>query len=167
MLRRPTAEDAEPLYRAYTADAEVTRYLTWRPHGSVDETRGFLQKCEEMWASGRSFPFVITHPARSAEPFGMIHFSGRPYAVEFGYALAQHSWGNGYMAEALRTLTEWCLAQPAIWRVSAFCDVENTASARVMEKAGLQFEGKLRRYKVLPNVSPEPRDVLLYAKTRP
>ncbi len=35
-----------------------------------------------------------------------------------------------------------------------------------MEKAGMTFEGVLRRYSVHPNRSPEPRDVLLYAKVR-
>ena len=42
--------------------------------------------------------------------------------------------------------------EPAIWRVQAFCDVENRASARVLEKAGLTLEGTLRRYMVLPNL---------------
>jgi ribosomal-protein-alanine N-acetyltransferase len=50
--------------------------------------------------------------------------------------------------------------------VWAVCDVENVASARVLEKAGLLWEGTLRRYILHPNVSPEPRDAHLYARTR-
>jgi RimJ/RimL family protein N-acetyltransferase len=70
------------------------------------------------------------------------------------------------MTEAARALVSETLARPAIWRVWAVCDVDNTASARVLEKAGLEREGTLRRYIVHPAVSPEPRDVHLYARVR-
>ena len=41
-------------------------------------------------------------------------------------------------------IVDWALAQPGIWRIGDFVDVENVASARVMEKSGLQREGLLR-----------------------
>ncbi|MGH6943752.1 MAG: GNAT family N-acetyltransferase, partial [Geminicoccaceae bacterium] len=82
------------------------------------------------------------------------------------YVLARPFWGRGYMTEAVRALIRAALADPWIFRVWAFCDVENLASARVMEKAGMSFEGRLRRWTVHPNVGPEPRDVLCYAKVR-
>jgi RimJ/RimL family protein N-acetyltransferase len=44
--------------------------------------------------------------------------------------------------------------------------VENRASARVLEKAGLQLEGTLRRYLVLPSLGYAPRDMLCYATVR-
>ena len=49
------------------------------------------------------------------------------------------------MTEVVRAVTDWALAQPEVHRVWAVCDVENLASARVMEKAGMAREGKLRR----------------------
>jgi len=50
--------------------------------------------------------------------------------------------------------------------LTAVCDVENIASARVMEKAGLSREGVLRRWLVHPNLGPEPRDCYGYARVR-
>ena len=70
------------------------------------------------------------------------------------------------MTEALSALVDWSLDQPQIWQASAFCDMENLASARVMEKSGMAFEGILRRYCVHPNISSEPRDCRMYAKVR-
>ena len=52
------------------------------------------------------------------------------------------------------------------WRIGAVCDVENRASARVMEKAGLEREGILRRWIIHPNVGFEPRDCFSYAMVR-
>ena len=58
------------------------------------------------------------------------------------------------------------LNQPEIYRVWGWCHCENHSSVLVMEKAGMQREGLLRRYSVLPNIGPEPGDTFVYAKTR-
>ena len=70
------------------------------------------------------------------------------------------------MTEALRAVADWALAQPGIWRIGDVCDVDNRASARVMEKAGMSCEGRLRRWGIHPCISPEPRDCLSYARVR-
>ena len=165
-LRRPAVSDAQALFDAYATDAAVTRFLIWQAHESIDDTTTFLEGCDRQWDSDESYPYAIGMPPDAGEPFGMIHIRPGKHGADFGYALARSHWGKGYMAEALKALADWCLAQPAIFRVSAFCDVENLASARVMQKAGMQFEGLLRRYNVHPNVSAEPRDVLIFAKVK-
>jgi hypothetical protein len=63
-------------------------------------------------------------------------------------------------------VVNWALSQPPIFRIGAVCDVENIGSARVMEKAGLVREGLLRRWLMHPNISDEPRDCFIYARTR-
>ena len=70
------------------------------------------------------------------------------------------------MTESARAIIEWAFGQPSIYRVYATTDVENTASWRVMEKAGMQCEGILRRYVVQPNISDVPRDSYIYAIVR-
>ncbi len=44
-LRPPRPADAEAIFRAYATDPEVTRYLTWAPHRTVEETRQFVERC--------------------------------------------------------------------------------------------------------------------------
>jgi RimJ/RimL family protein N-acetyltransferase len=70
------------------------------------------------------------------------------------------------MTEVVRAVNDWALAQPEVHRVWAVCDVDNLASARVMEKAGMAREGKLRRWAVHPNLSTEPRDFWCYARVK-
>ena len=81
--------------------------------------------------------------------------------VSLGYVLKRSEWGKGYMTEAVRSVIEDSFKHPEIYRVWAVCDVENPASARVMEKVGMVREGRLARYIVHPNISDEPRDVFL------
>ena len=76
---------------------------------------------------------------------------------------ARAHWGKGYVPEATRAIIEWAFQQPSIFRVYATTDVDNVASQRVMEKAGMQCEGILRSYILHPNISDIPRDSYLYA----
>jgi len=55
------------------------------------------------------------------------------------------------------------LGQEEIHRVSALCDIENAASARVLERIGMQCEGILRKSIMHPNVSDTPRDCFCYS----
>ncbi len=67
------------------------------------------------------------------------------------------------MTEALGGIIDWWKGQPSLYRLWAVCDVENMGSARVMEKAGMQLEGRLRRAILHPASSPEPRDFYIYS----
>lgn len=57
-------------------------------------------------------------------------------------------------------------SNPQTARIEAVCDLENVASARVMEKIGMKREGVLRAYMTHPNVSTSPRDVYMYSLVR-
>ncbi len=165
ILRPPTLADAPAIYEAYAQDPEVTRYLIWRPHKSLAETEGFLRELLARRQTGADFTWVITR-REDARLIGMIKPHPADYRVGLGYVLARAYWGQGYMTEAVRAVMEWALAQPNVFRVWAVCDVDNLASARVMEKAGMEREGVLRRWALHPNVSNEPRDCFCYAKVR-
>ena len=51
VLRLPTRSDADAIFDGYARDPEVVRYLTWRPHGSIVETREFLDRLRRGWES--------------------------------------------------------------------------------------------------------------------
>lgn len=164
-LRRPMMTDAEEIFRQYARDPEVTKYLTWRPNREVEETRAFLRACLVAWEEGKSFQWAIVR--KEDDRFlGMIALRVDGHKLEMGYVLAKSHWGKGYMTEAVTALIDWALKQEEIYRVWAVCDVENRASARVLEKAGMKCEGILRRWTVHPTRSEEPRDSYCYSITR-
>jgi RimJ/RimL family protein N-acetyltransferase len=160
-LRPPRLSDAERIFTAYAQDPMVTRYLTWRPHQSIEDTRQFLRFCEEEWQTDSSFPWVILRK-QDGELLGMVHIFISGHKAELGYVLARPYWGRGIMTEAVQVVVDWALAHPQIYRVWAVCDVENVASARVMEKVGMEREGILRRWLKHPK-SESPRDCYCYS----
>ena len=166
VLRRPMSTDAPVIFDSYARDEEVTRYIVWRPHRSVDETQAFVARVMEAWATGTGHRSWVIERRTDGKLLGMIGGFHDAYGVKVGYVLARAYWGQGVMSEALAAVCETALADPRIFRVWAVCDTENRASARVMEKAGMRLEGTLRRYLIHPNRSHEPRDCLCYARVR-
>jgi [ribosomal protein S5]-alanine N-acetyltransferase len=164
--RAATIGDAEHVFSAYATDSAVAKYMTWTPHRDIAETVEFLERCERDWNEGSAFAWTLW--TRSTDELaGVIGLRIRDTKADVGYALARRWWRQGLMTEALSAVVVWALAQPEIYRVWATCDVENVASARLLEKIGMTREGVLRRWLVHPNISDEPRDALCYAVVRP
>ncbi len=85
------------------------------------------------------------------------------HTAELGYWLAEEFWGKGVMTEAVTALANYCFEKFSLNRIFAGAYANNPASARVLEKSGFVFEGRLRN-----NVLKDAQilDSLLYAKTK-
>ncbi|HEX8306835.1 MAG TPA: GNAT family N-acetyltransferase [Allosphingosinicella sp.] len=163
-LRPMLPDDAHAIFTGYAQDEEVTRYLTWRPHTSIDQTKAYVQACIAA-ETARAYMLVLKETGRGIGVFDLRKAGDAK--LEYGYVVARPFWGKGLMTEALVDVIDWALCQPAIWRIAAAADVDNIGSIRVMEKAGLQWEGVLRKWLIHPNIGPVPRDCVVFAKTRP
>src|SRR5688572_25318354 len=137
LVARPAvASDAQVVFDEYARDASVARFMTWRPHRHVGETSEFLQRCERVWADGSAFPWTLWLKG-SGEFAGLLELRVHGSKVDVGYALSRRWWRQGLMSEALTAVVQWAFTQPEIYRVWATCDVENVASARVLERVGM------------------------------
>lgn len=165
VLQPIAAADAGAIFAGYAQDEAVTRFLTWRPHRSRADADAYVAHCLATPPDvARTYVLTDRQDDTVIGAFDLRRQAG--HRLEFGYVLARPCWGRGLMTEVLTEIAGWALAQPAIFRIGAVCDVENVASARVMEKAGLVREGRLRRWLVHPNIGDEPRDCFAYARVR-
>ena len=162
LLRPPRLSDALAIFE-YASDPEVTRYMDWPTHTSLETAIEFINGSLLKLADGTELTWVLTLPS-DGRSIGVVSCRMHGHSVDFGYALNRHSWGQGYATEAARSVVEWLSTLAHVHRIWATCDVENTASARVLEKAGLTREGVLRCWSIKPNIGPRPRDALVYSK---
>ena len=85
----------------------------------------------------------------AGEAVGGIGFTLQPdvahRSAEIGYWLGEEFWGRGIATEALIAVTHYAFANYDICRLYAHVFEWNRASARVLEKAGYEFEGRLRK----------------------
>ena len=163
-LRRPRLSDASAIFE-YASGPEVARYADWPISPSLESVTERLRSREAEWNAGDEFHWVVTLPPDD-RAIGAIACTISGHTAEFGFVFARGFWRNGYATEAARAVVEWIFSVPSVWRLSATCDIDNGASARVLEKAGLTRERVLRRAIVRPNLPGEPRDALLYSKMR-
>ncbi len=124
-----------------------------------------MKKSIAGWDGETHFRYLLEICEGSALA-GMIELRMEPTKMSFGYTGAHAQWGKGYMTEAVLASIAWAFEQPNFYRVYATTDVENVPSRRVMEKAGMQCEGILRRDSIHPNICAEPRDCYIYSIIR-
>jgi [ribosomal protein S5]-alanine N-acetyltransferase len=164
LLRRPRATDAASVFSRFASDPEVTRFLGWPRHESIEATRAFLEFSDAEWTRWPAGPYLI----ESRDESRLIGSTGlgfeEPFRAATGYVLARDSWGRGYATEALRAIV--ALAPDlGVRRLYALCHPEHPVSQRVLEKCGFVREGLLRKHSLFPNLDPgEPGDALCYAR---
>ncbi len=147
ILRRFKPEDAEEMYRNWASDPEVTRFLTWPCHPSPEATKALLEEWAARYADGGVFNWAIEHRG-SRQVIGSIAVGKlieEISSAEIGYCLSRVFWGQGIMPEALMAVMRFLFEEAEVNRICACHDVNNPNSGRVMEKAGLEYEGTLRQ----------------------
>ena len=165
ILRPIGQDDAVSIFDTYAQDPDVTRFLSWRPHRSLAETETYIARCLAVPSNlSRTYALVGRQDETVRGAFDLRNAG--PYRLGYGYVLARRWWAHGLMTETLAEVVRWALSRDDIWRIGDVCDVENHASARVMEKVGMTREGLLRRWTLHPNVSDQPRDCFSFAKVR-
>lgn len=147
----------------YASDPEVVRYLTWGPNTEKD-SRGFIQRAisyqQENPPRNHEFAVILKKENRLIGSFG-LHVSNPEYREGWiGYCFNRYFWGKGYATETARAVLEYGFCHLKLHRTFATCNPENTASARVLEKIGMQQEGYLRENLLIKG---RWRDSLLYA----
>lgn len=161
LLRKMTEADLPALY-AYGRDPEVSKYVTWEQHRSLDDTRMYLDFVLHRYNNEQLAPWAIEHK-ESSEMIGTIDFvywKPNQHIAEIGYALHREYWGKGIMTEAAKRIIQFGFEEMNLVRIEAVCLPENTGSFRVMEKAGLEYEGMLRKARYIKG---ENRDIKMYA----
>src|SRR5215831_14989217 len=139
VLRKPTAADAEAIYGRYASDTEVTKYLGWPRHRSIEETKAFLAHSEAAWIRWPAGPYLIESRGDRKLLGGSGFTFEAPTVALTGYVLARDAWGRGYATEALAAVV--AVAQRlGVQRLYALCHPNHQASIHVLEKCGFAFE---------------------------
>lgn len=92
-----------------------------------------------------TFAFAVTVDEKAIGSIGAFRQGNiHRQTAELGYYIAEEYWGKGIMTEAVRQLCDYVFSHTDIIRIFAEPFAHNSASCRVLEKAGFQYEGTLR-----------------------
>lgn len=130
----------------YARRADVTEYLTWSPHPSVDYTKEYLAYLSHHYTLGDFYDWalILKEENKMIGTCGFTRFSFPNDSAEVGYVINPKYRGRGLAPEALGEVIRFGFSTIGLNRIEAKYIVGNEASRRVMEKVGMRFEGVLR-----------------------
>lgn len=146
-LRRFVGEDAPAMFRNWAGSEEVTRFLRWPAHPSLDVTKAVLSDWISSYARADFYQWAIV-PKDIGEPIGsisVVEMDEKTEKLHIGYCIGSGFWHRGYTSEALSGLLPFLFREVGAGRVEAMHDPENPHSGAVMKKCGLRYEGTLRK----------------------
>jgi ribosomal-protein-alanine N-acetyltransferase len=160
VLEDLTMNDDWPLY-VLTSDPKVTKYMGFRTHTSIDDARAMLRN----YATSPT-RFLGVHARGSGRFLGVVglQIDRHQAALTIMFGRSREAMGAGRRVAV--PLVQWIFSHASIFRVSAFCHVDNVPAQRVMERMGAACEGRLRRFETFPNISAEPQDAYVYSIVR-
>jgi ribosomal-protein-alanine N-acetyltransferase len=113
------------------------------PKGGADD---WIQSHEGLAEANKSFTFAIEKKVTS-ELIGAITIAiGNDDRAELGYWIGVPYWGHGYATEASKLLIKFGFEEKELNKIWAAAFTRNPASTKVMEKAGMTYEGTFRQH---------------------
>lgn len=152
ILRKFSILDAEGMNKNWANDPLTNKYLSWNSHKSFDETRELIRKWISEYDDG-VYNWVV-ELKDNHEIIGNICEEGKSIknkSISLGYCYGSKFWNNGYATEALRRVIKYLINEEGFYIVIADHNKENVASGRVMQKAGMKYDGTLRSRKIDKN----------------
>lgn len=147
LLRPWTMEDVESFY-LMCANPEVGPGAGWKPHESLEESRGIL----ESWISGAGGDIIFAIEEKGtgslAGSIGLhkdTHRAPRAECRMIGYCIGKEHWGKGFATEAANAVMDYAFQKLRVKMLTIDHYVDNKGSRRVIEKCGFRYEGTLRR----------------------
>lgn len=163
LLRRWNERDIAPM-STINADPDVMRWIGKGATRTEEETRTFIERCEEMWET-QGFGLFAVEMLESGELAGFVGLSIPAFlpevlpGVEIGWRLGRSFWGKGIATEAAKEALRFGFENRGLREVLSICQVGNSASERIMQKLGMH----LNRETVDPSCG---RTVRVYAIER-
>ena len=147
ILRRFVNGDAPAMYNNWASDDEVTKYLTWPTHPSVEVSKFVTEDWVNSYSVDNYYQWAIILKENGDEPIGSIsavHMNEDIAMVHIGYCIGRAWWRRGITSEAMKAVMDFFFDEVGANRIESRHDPRNPNSGKVMEKCGMKYEGTMR-----------------------
>lgn len=138
ILRKFKLEDAEEIFKNWGSDDEVTRYVRWSTHKTIEDTKEYLESVMEKYRNNE-FEWALSLKDTGELIGAMGAFISEDDRYEIGYNTARIHWRKGYTTEALRAVMNYLINEVGIKRFRCSHAKLNPASGAVMQKVGFKY----------------------------
>lgn len=148
ILRPITIEDAEDAYKRWTSDPEVSKYMIYNTHTSIEDTKGWLSTVDTE--SDVAFDFAVCVKDEDNYMCGSCGLSYREDIDCFvaGYNFAKDHWRKGYGTETMQALVKFGTEVLHQTVLESSFHKENVVSGHVLQKCGFEIVGEGNKTKL-------------------
>ncbi len=146
ILREYKASDW-PDVLAYQSDPRYLRYYEWTertPEAVQEFVKMFLDHQQEQPRTKFQLAIILKSNNQLIGNCGIRKRSIDAHEADIGYELSPDHWGRGYATEAASAIVAFGFTELHLHRIWSWCVADNVGSARVLQKLGMQLEGRLR-----------------------
>lgn len=147
ILRKFKLIDVEDMYNNWANDDDVTRYITWATHKSMEDTEKVVAEYvnDSVRDNYYHWCIVLKETNEAVGSIGAFRLYDDLELFEVGYCIGKRFWNKGITTEAMNAILKFFFEEVGVNRIEARHDTKNPASGKVMSKSGLQLEGILRQ----------------------
>ncbi len=145
ILRKFRIDDARAMFDNWANDSRVTRFLTWEPHGTVENTEALLEEWCNSYQDAAYYQWAIEYRGKIIGSIAVVTLSNEHQWAEIGYCLGYDYWGKGIMTEAVKAVIDYLFREVGFNRIEIDHAVKNPGSGKVAQKCGLTYEGTKRQ----------------------
>lgn len=149
LILRPFKLEDAPEVQRLAGDKDIASTTLHIPHpyenGMAEE---WISKHQAEFEKGEQVTFAITHREEKylIGAIGLSGISQEHETAEVGYWIGKPYWNQGFCTEATAAVLKYAFDVLKLHRVYARHFRRNPASGRVMQKAGMKYEGCLRQH---------------------
>ncbi len=147
ILRRYVISDAEAKFNNWASDSEVTKFLMWKPHSSLEVSQSLTEDLLKQYSDKSFYRWAIVLKENGDEPIGdiaVVQMNEKVSSVHIGYCIGKKWWHQGITSEALKAVMDFLFNEVEVNRIESRHDPRNPNSGKVMQKCGMKYEGMLR-----------------------
>ena len=144
-LRPFTLDDAPAMYANWASDPEVTKYLTWPTHGSIEVSAWVCGDWVSRYSEPDYYQWAIVCDGQPIGSIAVVNHDDHIGKAEVGYCIGRSWWRMGIVSEALRAVMGFLFDEVGYQRLESRHDPRNPHSGDVMKKCGMKYEGTLRQ----------------------
>ena len=167
LFRKASINDSKDMFNNWASDKEVTKYLSWDAYEKEENAVSYLKYLEEEYTKDNFYNWIVVSKEDNTPigTIGAVDIDIKNNTVEIGYYYGRKWWGKGLATESLKRVIKFFFEEVEVETIYADHIDANPASGKVMEKAGMKYEGIMRK-RALNKVTKKQADLIYYSITK-
>lgn len=162
ILRKFSFSDIDDMLKNWISDTDVQSRYGEPIYTNKQDVIELLKK----WESQYRWAIILKETDENIGHISFCRLYEETRTAEIEYCIGKAFWNRGFATEAIQAFIKYTFANTNITKLEAFHEINNPASGRVLQKAGMHAVDNVTRYSEFPK-APNGNIYYAYAIEKP